>query len=371
MSNKKLLEVKDLKMYFPIYGGIFRKVVGHVKAVDGVSFFVREGETLGLVGESGCGKSTTGRAIIRLYKPTEGEVFFDVDEEIINQIREYKESGMHEQAKELELRYNLAKMPDSNIKPYRKKIQMIFQDPYASLNPRMTIGNAIEEVLYVHGIGDSYDERKKIVMQLLEKVGLRAEHINRYPHEFSGGQRQRIVIARALALKPKLIIADEAVAALDVSIRAQVLNLMQDLQKEFNLAYIFISHDLSVVKHISHRVAVMYLGSMVEVAGSDEIYSNPLHPYTKALMSAVPIPDPTIRGKKKRIKLEGDVPSPLNKPTGCPFHPRCPVADKLICAEKVPVLEEILPDHYVSCHIVSRDKDKIRKQYEKKKKENN
>ncbi len=364
-KGEVLLEVNDLKMYFPVFKGIFKRVAGYIKAVDGVTFFVRKGETLGLVGESGCGKSTTGRAIIRLYKPTSGEVFFDVPEEIKEKIRAYEEEGREKEAALLRERYDLAKMPDKALKPYRRKIQMIFQDPYASLNPRMTIGNAIEEVLRIHGIGDTYEERKKKVLELLTKVGIREEYVNRYPHEFSGGQRQRIVIARALAVNPELIIADEAVAALDVSIRAQVLNLMQDLQEEYGLTYIFISHDLSVVRYISDRIAVMYLGNMVEIAPANSIYDMPLHPYTRALLSAVPIPDPEIRDKKKRIILEGDVPSPLAKPSGCPFHPRCYENMGVICATKVPQLEEILPDHWVACHKVSKEKDKIRKEWEK------
>jgi len=319
-----LLEVKDLKMHFPIYGGILKRQVGQVHAVDGVSLDVKEGETLGLVGESGCGKSTLGRAILRLYNPTAGKIIFEGND--------------------------ITHMSPSELRPLRKDLQVIFQDPYDCLNSRHTVGKIVEEPLLIHGVGNA-KSRKEKVMALLEKVGLQASAYDRYPHEFSGGQRQRVGIARAIALEPKLIICDEPVSALDVSIQSQVMNLMMDLQKEMGLAYIFIAHDLAVVRHISDRVAVMYLGRVVEFTDADSIYEHPLHPYTKALISAIPEPDPTI--KKERIMLKGDVPSPINPPSGCTFHTRCPfVTDK--CKTEVPQLKryEIKDgrDHYASCH---------------------
>jgi oligopeptide transport system ATP-binding protein len=321
--TKTLLEVKNLKKHFPIQSGLFQRTVGHVKAVDDVSFYVNEGETLGLVGESGCGKSTTGRMIVKLLDPTEGEVFFEGQD--------------------------IARISQREMKKYRREIQMVFQDPYASLNPRKTVGYLLEEPFVIH---DMYtpDERRDRVKQLLEVVGLNGAHYDRYPHEFSGGQRQRIGIARALTLKPKLIVADEPVSALDVSVQSQVLNLMSDLQDEFNLTYIFIAHDLSVVKHISDRVGVMYLGKMAEIGPNDHIYSNPLHPYTQSLLSAVPIPNPKM--KRERIILKGDVPSPSNPPKGCVFHTRCPKAMDH-CKTIIPVLQEVEKDHYVSCHLYS------------------
>lgn len=320
---KKLLEVKNLKKHFPIKGGIFGKQIGAVKAVDGLDFYIKEGETLGMVGESGCGKSTTGRLILRLIEPTEGEVTFD--------------------GKKV-LRLNKHEMREM-----RKDMQIIFQDPYASLNPRMTVGDIIGEAIQIHKLAGSKQERQKQVHDLLEKVGLTKAHAARYPHEFSGGQRQRVGIARALAVNPKLIICDEPVSALDVSIQAQVINLMQDLQKEFGLTYLFIAHDLSVVKHISDRVAVMYLGKMVELASKEELYSNPKHPYTQALLSAIPIADPTV--KRERILLEGDVPSPINPPSGCRFHTRCPYA-KDICKVEDPTFKDTGDEHFVACHLV-------------------
>ncbi|TGA96469.1 dipeptide ABC transporter ATP-binding protein [Sporolactobacillus shoreae] len=319
--SEPLLKVENLKKYYPIKGGIFGKVSETVRAVDGVSFTVNEGETLGIVGESGCGKSTTGRMIMRLIEPTEGSIQFE-GKDILN-------------------------ISKSEMRKVRKDVQMIFQDPYASLNPRQTVGSIIEEPMIVHGLGDR-KERRERVEELLELVGLSAYHAKRYPHQFSGGQRQRIGIARALAVRPKLIIADEPVSALDVSVQSQVLNLLQDLQKKFNLTYIFIAHDLSVVRHISNRVGVMYLGKIVEISDSESLYDNPKHPYTKALLSAVPIPDPDKTAD--RIILSGDVPSPAHPPAGCAFHDRCPVAMD-ICSKEKPVMKEMEDGRLVSCHL--------------------
>ncbi len=326
-----LLEVKNLKKYFPIQKGLLKRTVGYVKAVDDVSFYVREGETLGLVGESGCGKTTAGRCIIRLYEPTGGEVFF-------------KSSVVSQDGTQKHV--NLLNMTPQQMKPVRQEISMIFQDPINSLNPRMTVFDIIAEPMQIHGKGNT-QEAEEIVVRLLERVGLRAEHMRRYPHEFSGGQRQRIGIARSLSLNPRLVICDEPVSALDVSIQAQTLNLLQALQKDFNLSYIFVAHDLSVVQHISDRVAVMYVGRMVEMADSEELYAHPMHPYTEALMSSVPKPDPLY--KSERIVMQGDVADPSNPPSGCYFHPRCHYA-KEICSEKTPEFREVLPDHFSACH---------------------
>ncbi|WP_026564380.1 ABC transporter ATP-binding protein [Bacillus sp. UNC41MFS5] len=318
-----LLEVNGLKKYFPITGGLFGRKQGEVKAVDDVSFYVRKGETLGIVGESGCGKSTTGRLLMRLIEVSEGRIVFE-DQEITS-------------------------MSKSELRKTRRDIQMVFQDPYASLNPRHSIEQILEEPLIVHGIGTK-EERKKQVRDMLEVVGLSSYHAKRYPHQFSGGQRQRIGIAKALMTKPKLIIADEPVSALDVSIQAQVLNLMKDIQKEFQLTYIFIAHDLGVVRHISDRVGVMYLGRLIELAESEELYENPKHPYTKALLSAVPIPDPDI--KRETILIEGELPSPANPPSGCAFHTRCSqVMD--ICKNTRPA-EQNLNGHFVACHLYNK-----------------
>jgi len=320
-NNDVLLQVEDLVMHFPIYRGVFQRQAGAIRAVDGISFDIKRGETLGLVGESGCGKSTTGRTILQLYKPTAGKVHFD---------------GV-----------DLVHLKGEELRKMRRKMQMIFQDPYASLNPRMTVSQIIGEPLMVHNVatGAEIEER---VQHLLELVKLNPAFANRYPHEFSGGQRQRIGVARALALQPSFIICDEPISALDVSIQAQVVNLLEELQEQFNLTYLFIAHDLSMVRHISNRVAVMYLGVMVELASRDEIYLNPLHPYSQALLSAIPIPDPIADAQRQRTILEGDVPSPANPPSGCRFRTRCPIA-KDVCAESRPEFREIKPGHFVAC----------------------
>jgi oligopeptide transport system ATP-binding protein len=320
MAETPLLEVKHLKKHFPIKGGVFSKTIGYVYAVDDINFTLSKGETLGLVGESGCGKSTTGRTILRLIEPTDGAIYFEGQD--------------------------ITTLDKSAMRALRREMQIIFQDPYASLNPRMTVGSIIGEPLEIHKIAKG-SEKEERVASLLQKVGLRAEDMRKYPHEFSGGQRQRIGIARALALNPKLIVCDEPVSALDVSIQAQVINLLEDLQAEFGLSYLFIAHNLNVVEHISNRVAVMYLGEIVELASDEELYKNPQHPYTEALLSAVPIPDPTV--KKKRIILEGDVPSPINPPKGCHFHTRCMYKEK-ICEEVEPEFKDIGGGHWVACH---------------------
>jgi peptide/nickel transport system ATP-binding protein len=332
-SKEILLDVKGLKKYFPIQRGLLRRVVGHVKAVDDVNFFIRRGETLGLVGESGCGKTTASRTAIRLYDATAGEVQF--------RTRALATNGSSER------QVNLLTLDKDDLKAVRREIAMIFQDPVNSLNPRMSVSEIIREPLQVHGI-DKGAETDEAIIKLLNAVGLRAEHMGRYPHEFSGGQRQRIGIARALALRPSLILLDEPVSALDVSIQAQTLNLLQELQKEFGLTYLFVAHDLSVVEHISDRVAVMYVGRLVEMAASEKLYGEPLHPYTEALLSAVPKPDP--RNPSKRVPLEGQVPDPANPPSGCHFHPRCRYA-KEVCKKETPALREVRPDHFVACHL--------------------
>ena len=321
-DKRTLVDVQHLVKYFPVRAGFLQKVVANVQAVDDVSFQVREGETLGMVGESGCGKTTVGRTMLRLVEPTAGSVVIDGKD--------------------------VFRLKGRELKAMRRNMQIIFQDPYASLDPRMPIGDSVMEGLNIHNIG-SRSERYDIMIATLRKVGLEDYHARRYPHEFSGGQRQRIGIARALALRPKFIICDEPVSALDVSIQSQVLNILNDLQDEFGLTYLFIAHNLSVVEHISDRVAVMYLGKMVELTSREELFVNPLHPYTQALMSAIPIPDPTL--KRERIILKGDVPSPLNPPKGCRFHPRCPIAME-ICSQKEPEFREVTPDHWVACWAV-------------------
>ncbi|MBM7634539.1 ABC transporter ATP-binding protein [Geomicrobium sediminis] len=321
--SEKILEVKNLKKYFPIKAGVLQRTKGHIKAVDGIDFFIRKGETFGLVGESGCGKSTAGRTITRLYEPTEGEIFFEGE--------------------------NITSKKERHLFNLRRNMQMVFQDPYSSLNPRKTVGTTLIEPLKVHRMYKTHKECREYAQSILERVGLNPSFINRYPHEFSGGQRQRIGIARSLVLNPKLIVGDEPVSALDVSIQSQVLNLLNDLQDEFDLTYLFIAHDLSVVKHFSDRIGVMYLGNMSEVANKKDLYDEPLHPYTQALLSAVPRSHPR-EVKKERILLKGDIPSPANPPTGCVFHTRCPfVMDH--CKEVTPEMKEVRPNHFVACHL--------------------
>jgi oligopeptide transport system ATP-binding protein len=329
MSAEKnvLVQVCNLKKYFPIHKGtIIQRHIGDVKAVDDVSFDIYRGETLGLVGETGCGKTTVGRTLLHLYEPTAGHVHFD---------------GV-----------DLMKLSESGLRSFRKRMQMIFQDPYASLNPRMTVGSIVAAPLEVHGVPNGKSKRERIE-ELLDMVGLNPEFVNRYPHEFSGGQRQRIGIARALAVNPELVVCDEPISSLDVSIQAQVVNLLEELQEKLGLTYLFIAHDLSMVRHISNRMAVMYLGKIVELADRNEIYLKPLHPYTQALMSAVPVPDPDIAEKRQRVILEGDLPSPSNPPVGCNFNTRCPFA-KDICHVQDPEYLEVLPEHWVACHFVDQ-----------------
>jgi len=323
-ENQVLLKVDHLVKHFPVLQGVFQRQVGAVHAVDGISFDVRHGETFGLVGESGCGKTTAGRTIIQLYKATAGHIYFD--------------------------NVDLTQIKSSEMRHMRRRMQMIFQDPYASLNPRMSIADTISEPMIIHGVARGKQARERAA-ELLNIVQLNPGFSSRFPHEFSGGQRQRIGIARALALNPELIICDEPISALDVSIQAQIINLLEDLQKQLGLTYLFIAHDLSVVRHISSRVAVMYLGIIAELASVKDLYNNPLHPYTQALLSAVPVPNPLIEEKRQRIILEGDVPSPVNPPSGCRFRTRCPLA-KEICAELVPEWREVSPDHWVACHLV-------------------
>lgn len=326
--SDKLVEVQHLQQYFPAGG--FGKNKKYVQAVDDVSFFINKGETLGLVGESGCGKTTTGRTLLRLYEPTDGKIIYD-GKVIFDKEKHIKE----------------------NMLPYRKKMQIVFQDPYASLDPRMTVGDIVGEAIDIHKMAADKQDRQDRIIEMLRRVGLNSEHANRYPHEFSGGQRQRVGIARALAVDPEFIVCDEPISALDVSIQAQVINMFEDLQSEFGLTYLFIAHDLSVVKHISNRIGVMYLGKLVELADSFELTSHSLHPYTKSLISAIPIADPKIARASKRIVLEGDVPSPLNPPSGCRFRTRCPYADER-CAMEVPEWKEVEPGHFTACHHLDR-----------------
>jgi peptide/nickel transport system ATP-binding protein len=326
-SNTNLLEVKNLKMHFPITQGIFSRISGYVKAVDEVNFFIRSGETLGLVGESGCGKTTVGRSIVRAYKPTAGEILYRrADDSVVD----------------------LAGMTEQEIQPYRRDIRMIFQDPYSSLNPRMTVFDIVSEVLRVNKVCPP-SEMQQRVEDLLKRVGLRPEYMQRYPHAFSGGERQRLVVARALITSPRLIICDEAVSALDVSIRAQILNMLEELQKDFRLTYLFISHDLSVIRHICNRIVVMYVGKVVEVSDALDLYVSPRHPYTEALLSAVPIANPTGREERERIHLKGEIADPSNPPAGCYFHPRCPYARER-CSTETPALRDLGGSHFVACH---------------------
>lgn len=321
-AEQPLIQVQNLKQYFPVNSGLFNKK--YIKAVDDVSFHIEKGETLGLVGESGCGKTTTGRSVLRLYEPTDGKIIYDgVD------------------------------ITKADMKPYRQKMQIVFQDPYASLDPRMTVGDIVGEPIDINKLAGSKKERNEIIMEMLQRVGLNSEHANRYPHEFSGGQRQRIGIARALAVNPEFVVCDEPISALDVSIQAQIVNMFEELQEKMGLTYLFIAHDISVVKHISNRIGVMYLGKMVELADSREIVFHNMHPYTRSLISAVPIPDPETSRKKKRIVLEGDVPSPLNPPSGCRFRSRCPYATER-CKVEEPKLTEISNGHYVACHNIDK-----------------
>ena len=316
--SEKLLEVQHLQQYFPVKGRLFHKT--YVQAVDDVNFHIDKGETFGLVGESGCGKTTTGRTILRLYEPTGGKIIYKGED-----------------------------VTHVDFAPYRKKMQIVFQDPYASLDARMTVGDIVGEPIDIHKLAKSKQERHDMILSLLERVGLNSEHANRYPHEFSGGQRQRIGIARALAVNPEFIVCDEPISALDVSIQAQIVNMFEDLQQELGLTYLFIAHDLAIVKHISNRIGVMYLGKLVELAGSSELYKNPIHPYTRSLLSAIPIPDPKASRAKKRIVLEGDVPSPVNPPSGCRFRTRCPYATER-CAAVVPKFKDYGGGHYAACH---------------------
>lgn len=325
-NNEVLLQVENLKKYFKVKDGVGK--YKYVQAVEGVNFFIRKGETFGLVGESGCGKTTLGRAILRLHEPTSGKIIYNGD-----------------------VIFDGEKKKNVNMVPYRRKMQIIFQDPSASLDPRMTVGEIIGEALDVHKICKTKEERRDRINELLSRVGLNSEHSNRYPHEFSGGQQQRVGIARALAVEPEFIVCDEPISALDVSIQSQIVNMLEDMQTEMGLTYLFIAHDLSVVRHISDRIGVMYLGNMVELAESKKLYANPLHPYTKTLLSAVPIPDPEVCRNKQRIVLEGEIPSPINPPSGCRFHTRCPYA-KDICKQETPEWREIEPGHYVACHIL-------------------
>lgn len=347
MENKKLLEIEHLKQHFPVASGkLFEKKV--VKAVDDVSFFINKGETLGLVGESGCGKTTTGRTLLRLYEPTSGRITYDgttiFDSGDVPLTDENRQPVLNEKGE-----VQFGHKTKVNMLPYRRKMQIVFQDPYASLDPRMTVADIVGEAIDIHKLASNKKERQERIIRMLERVGLNSEHANRYPHEFSGGQRQRVGIARALAVDPEFIVCDEPVSALDVSIQAQVVNMFEELQQEMGLTYLFIAHDLSIVKHISNRIGVMYLGKLVELADSYELTFHSVHPYTKSLISAIPIADPETSRKSNRIVLSGDVPSPVNPPSGCTFRTRCPYATEL-CAEKAPEWREVSKGHYAACH---------------------
>lgn len=350
MEDKKLLEIQNLKQYFPVTGGkMFEKRV--VKAVDDVSFYINKGETLGLVGESGCGKTTTGRAILRLHEPTGGRIIYDG-----TTIYDGGDAPLYEEDGKVKLvngRPVLGKKSSVRMLPYRRKMQIVFQDPYASLDPRMTVGDIVGEAIDIHKLAANKTERQELIIERLRRVGLNSEHANRYPHEFSGGQRQRVGIARALAVNPEFIVCDEPVSALDVSIQAQVVNMFEELQEELGLTYLFIAHDLSIVKHISNRIGVMYLGKLVELADSYELTFHSVHPYTRSLISAIPVADPRAGREAQRIVLSGDVPSPVNPPSGCRFRTRCRYADEL-CAAEEPVFKEVSPGHFAACHHLDR-----------------
>jgi len=355
MSEETLLYVLNLKKYFPVKGGLFGKIVAWVKAVDNVSLEIKRGETLGIVGESGCGKTTLGRTILRLINAEDGTILFDVPPEISNKILELmskKDEKSQKELMELRMMYDLNMKKERELLPYRKRMQIVFQDPQSSLNPRMTVKKILAEPLLTHRIV-SKEKLDNRIIELLELVGLKKEHLHRFPHEFSGGQRQRIGIARALSLSPDFIVLDEPTSALDVSVQAQILNLLKKLQKELKLTYMFITHDLSVARHMSHRIGVMYVGKLVEIAPTEELFNEPLHPYTQLLLESIPIPDPTKRKRERRI-IAGEVPSAINPPSGCRFHPRCPHFIPGVCDKMEPPLVEVKPGHFVACHLYNR-----------------
>ncbi len=349
MEQNILLDIKRLKKYYPVLGGVLRRKIADVKAVDNVSFRILKGECFGLVGESGCGKTTLGKTIIRLLEPTAGSIYFNVPPEILEEIDKLENSKLRDERKLRELRrkYDLATYKGPKLNLIRRKMQIVYQDPTTSLNPRMLVKDIVAEPLIVQGIAKGIEARRRVI-EMLYKVGLTEMHLYRYPHEFSGGQRQRIAVARALITHPEFVVLDEPTSSVDVSVRAQLLNLFEDLRKDLNLTYLFISHDLSVVECIADRVAVMYLGKIVELGDTEDLYNNPLHPYAKALFASIPIPDPTV--KRKRIMLTGEVPSPVNPPKGCRFHPRCPEAME-ICAQKEPILKDVGNNHFIACHL--------------------
>ena len=356
MENDYLLQVYNLKKYFPVKGGIFGKIIAQVKAVDDVSLEIHRGESFGVVGESGCGKTTLGRTILRLIKADDGMIFYDLPHELQEKVKELmlsKSEKNREELKRIRAKYDLAVKKEKQLMPYKRRMQIVFQDPQSSLDPRMTIKKLLAEPLITHHLVDTREKLEKKILELLESVGLKKEHLHRFPHEFSGGQRQRIGIARALSLNPDFVVLDEPTSALDVSVQAQILNLLKDLQKERNLTYIFITHDLSVVKHMSKRIGVMYVGKLVELASVDELFDNPLHPYTKLLLESIPIPDPRKR-KKERKLLTGEVPSAINPPKGCRFHPRCPYAIEGLCDRVEPPLIDVGNGHYVACHLYAK-----------------